>query len=406
MSRKEELKYFILVAIIFIAACMETDIYLPAFPDIMKHFSVSEGTVQGLLTWNFLGICISGPFYGPWSDSFGRKRPLLASLVLFFLGSVMTVFATGFSLMIVGRLLQGLGAGGCFTLGTAILFDVFQKEKAVNALNRLSMAIPVIMSIAPGIGAALNYHYGFRSNFLFIAFLVFLSLFACFFFFTESLSSEKRLPFHPISIGKSFQKILASIGFWQLTLATGLLFAGYIGFLSYTGVLFVSEFGISKTVAPWFQMMVLAAWTIGGFFLKRVLSAFGERNIKKIGSLLCLSGGIFFSVASFQFPENPYVLTITLLPYIFGANWVFGLYFPEVMELFPESKGVAASLVTSARLLIASITVGGVSMLYNQTIYPLTATIIITMVVIFPSLFFYEKNRSVTGKNEEMPSFH
>ena len=88
---------------------------------MMKAFSVSEGAIQGLLTWNFVGICLSGPFYGPISDSFGRKKPLMFALVLFFLGSVLTLFSIDFSQMILGRVLQGLGSGGCFTLGTAII---------------------------------------------------------------------------------------------------------------------------------------------------------------------------------------------------------------------------------------------------------------------------------------------
>ena len=54
--------------------------------------------------------------------------------------------------MLLGRVLQGLGSGGCFTLGTAILFDVFQKEQAVMALNKINVMIPVIMAGAPMLG--------------------------------------------------------------------------------------------------------------------------------------------------------------------------------------------------------------------------------------------------------------
>lgn len=115
------IKYLLLIIVIFIAACIETDIYLPAFPDMMLAFGVSEEVIQSLLTWNFVGICLAGPLYGPVSDSFGRKKPLIIALGLFLLGSLITVFAQTFEQMLLGRLLQGLGSGGCFTLGTAIL---------------------------------------------------------------------------------------------------------------------------------------------------------------------------------------------------------------------------------------------------------------------------------------------
>ena len=393
MNRKEELKYLFLITIIFIAGCIETDIYLPAFPDMMRAFSVSESTIQGLLTWNFIGICLSGPFYGPISDSFGRKKPLLAALILFLLGSILTFFGTDFSHMLIGRSLQGLGAGGCFTLGTAIIFDAFQKEKAVQAINSLNMAIPLIMSIAPIVGGYLNYMYGFRSNFLLIALLVLTSLFLCLFFFKESLPQKQRLTFNLPSISNDFKQVLMSTPFWKITFATSILFAVYISFLSYTTLLFVSEFGISKTFSPFFQMLILGAWTIGGLVLQRTLSILGIERIKKAGLNLCTAGTFSFMLASLIFPQNPYLLVGALLPYIFGANWVFGLYFPEAMELLPKIKGVTASLLTSARLLTAALTVALTSALYNATIYPLTIISFIALAAILYCLLSYEKEQ-------------
>ncbi len=391
MTRKEELKYLFLITIIFIAACIETDIYLPAFPDMMQFFSVSEGAIQGLLTWNFVGICVSGPFYGPLSDSFGRKRPLMIALLLFLVGSILTFFGTTFSQMLTGRVLQGLGSGGCFTLGTAIIFDAFQKEKAIQAINSLNLSIPLIMSLAPMVGGYLNYTYGFRSNFLLIALFVLVSLLLCLFYFKESLPVEKRLPFQVSSSLKDFKKVLFHSAFWQTTTAISLLFAGYIAFLSYTSVLFVAELGISKNLSPLFQVTVLCTWTVAGLCKRKALTALGNLRVKKIGIFSCIAGTASFTLASLITPQNPYLLTAALLPYISGANWVFGLYFPEAMELLPEIKGVVASVLTSVRLLIAALTVGLTSILYNGTIFPLTGVILGTLVVILPGLLAYEK---------------
>src|SRR3990170_6693591 len=93
MDAKKEFRYLFLIIVVFIAACIETDIYLPAFPDMMAWFSTSEAAIQGLLTWNFVGICVSCPFYGPLSDSLGRKKPLAFALGMFLLGSIITIFA-------------------------------------------------------------------------------------------------------------------------------------------------------------------------------------------------------------------------------------------------------------------------------------------------------------------------
>ena len=286
MDRNKEYKYLGLIILSMIAACVETDIYLPAFVDMMQYFSVSEGAIQSLLTCNFFGICLSGPLYGPLSDSFGRKKPLLIALAIFFVGSLVALAATTLPLMFIGRILQGLGSGGCFTLGFAIIFDAFQQEKAVKAMNRLCTFIPVIMAAAPLAGGMLNNHFGFRSNFLAIALLSFLSLFFCFLFLEETLDKSKRSSFQWSTLRNDFKQVLSHKGFWQLGLATSAIFSGYIAFLSGTSVLFIMELGLTKEQFPFVQAALLGAWVLAGLVVNKAIHWWGSDSIKKQGLIL------------------------------------------------------------------------------------------------------------------------
>lgn len=375
----------------FIAACIETDIYLPAFADMMVWFSASESAIQSLLTWNFVGICISGPLYGPLSDSFGRKRPLLIALGMFLAGSLITLFAQNFDQMLWGRILQGLGSGGCFTLGTAIIFDAFQKEKAISAVNSLNTIVPLIMAGAPLLGGYLNNTYGFRSNFLAITLFVLVSLLISLFFFDESLPKEKRAPLRIKALLNDFKQAFSNLAFWQLTLMMSLLFGAYIAFLSGTSVLFIVEFGMSKTAFPIVQATVLGGWVAGSLLLNRSIAKWGIPKIKTVGRNLSVLGVGILALATLFAPRDPYLLTSGIVLYSFGANWLIGIYFPEGMEILPHIKGVTASLLTSARLLIASLVIGLSSAFYNGTIYPLSITVIGTVVIILPVLILYEK---------------
>lgn len=399
MSTKNELKYLLLIIFIFIAACIETDIYLPAFPDMMAWFSASEGAIQSLLTWNFLGICISGPLYGPISDAIGRKKPLVLALLIFLVGSIITLFAQTLDQMLVGRILQGFGSGGCFTLGTAIIFDAFQKDRAIKAINHLNTIIPLIMAGAPILGGFLNQTFGFRSNFFAIALVVLLSLAACVFFFGETLPKEKRNPVQLRSILEDFKLAFTNLAFWQVTIVISMIFAGYIAFLSGTSVLFVVEFGMSKAVFPFIQAAILGGWVAGSLSLKRSIARWGAGKVKKSGIILSIIGGLALAFLSLIAPRDPYLLTSGVVLYAFGANWIVGLYFPEGMEILPRIKGITASLLTSARLLIASLVLGITSSLYDGTIYPLTA-VILASILFLPALFFYEKTKA--GKKEEL----
>lgn len=394
MNRRTEFKFLFLIIIIFIAACIETDIYLPAFPDMMVWFSASEGAIQSLLTWNFVGICLSGPLYGPLSDAFGRKKPLMIALSMFLLGSIITLFAQDLDQMLIGRVLQGLGSGGCFTLGTAIIFDAFQKEKAIQATNNLNTIVPIIMAAAPMLGGYLNQNFGFRSNFLAIAVFVLISLVISQFFYKETLPEEKRIPFKFSSILKDFKQALSNLAFWQLTMVISLLFSGYIAFLSGTSVLFVVEFGMSKVLFPFIQAAILGGWVLGSLLLNRAIRKWGIPKVKQAGIALCIAGGIVIALGALIAPRDPYTQTFGMVLYALGANWIIGLYFPEGMEILPNIKGITASLMTSARLLGAALIVGMTSALYNGTIYPLAGTVIATIAIILPTLIYYEKRRS------------
>lgn len=388
-----EWKYLLLITVTFIAACIETDIYLPTFTDMMAYFSISEQNIQSLLTWNFIGICISGPLYGPISDAIGRKKPLLFALGLFFAGSVITLYAETFDMMLWGRVLQGLGSGGCFTLGTAIIFDAFKQEQAILAIGRLNSFVPIIMALAPIVGGYLNFAYGFRSNFLAIGVCVLASLIICLLFLDETLEKEARVPFVLKRVANSFKTVLTSVPFWQTTAVVSLVFAGYLAFLSCISVLFVIEFGVDKYALPGFQAALLGVWVIAGLTYKGALARLGAQRVKTVGTILLLIGGICFVVAGLYAPSNPYLLTLPMLFYAFGANWVQGLYFPEGMQIFPDIKGIAASVLTSARLVLTALIVGVASHFYDATIYPILVLISALILVVFATIVAYERGK-------------
>ena len=388
---KKDLKYLFLIILTFIAACIETDIYLPAFPDMMEYFKTSEEVIQSLLTWNFIGICLSGPFYGPLSDAYGRKKPLLIALGLFSIGSLVTLIATSFDLMLVGRVLQGLGSGGCFTLGTAIIFDVFKKEKATEAINQLNTFVPLIMAGAPLLGGYLNENYGFRSNFLTIAIFVVLSFVISLFFLDETLPKKNQKPFSLSQTLTDFKTAFSNLRFWQLTICISLLFGGYLAFVSVSSILFILELGVSKSVFPFYQGSVLGAYVLASLTCSPMIRKWGVLKVKKTGVMSVFFGGFGLGIVSLVNPNSPLLLTSMMMIYSFGCSWIMAPYFGECMEILPEIRGITASLLTSFRLLATAILIGISSAFYDQTIYPVAILIAIVLCLTLPTLRFYEK---------------
>src|SRR3989338_2279555 len=99
---------------LFLISCLgqiSSDVYLPALPTIRNVFDTTEQWMQLSLAVFMLGFSISHLIYGPISDAIGRKKPLLCGLGVCIIGTSLCLFSTNISTLIIGRILQGVGAG-------------------------------------------------------------------------------------------------------------------------------------------------------------------------------------------------------------------------------------------------------------------------------------------------------
>jgi MFS transporter, DHA1 family, multidrug resistance protein len=92
-------------------------------------------------------------------------------------------------------------------------------------------------------------------------------------------------------------------------------------------------------------------------------------------------------------PNHPFLLTLIMMVYTWGVNWTQGLYFPESMDILPDKKGIAASVLTSARLLITAGTIETASYFYNASIVPLAVILLVISGMVSSLVFFYEKKQ-------------
>lgn len=383
MNRFHKIKTIALIMMIFLVACIETDMYLPSFPDMMIYFNTTEAMIQNILAWNFMGICASGPFYGPLSDSFGRKPVLMVALSFFLIGSIGTVLSNNIELMLLCRVLQGIGSGGCFTLGTAVIFDVFHEEEAIKVVNELNSIVPIIMAMAPMTGGYLNLHYGFRANFLVIAVFVVVSYLVSLFLLKESLPAEKRSPFQINKIINDFITALTCLRFWVPMMMINVIFTGYIAYISYSSILFVNDLGVSRTIFPYYQASVLIAFVSASLSANRFIANYGVACMKRWGLLMMIISGIWFIAAVFWDPSYYNLFHLGMIIYSFGAGWLIGPFFAEGMEVLPDIKGVTASIITSFRLLTAGAGIAAASMFYDGTARPVAILFVVLILLGF-----------------------
>ncbi len=143
------------LAVLASVAPFGTDLYLSAFPAMMGDLGTTATGVQLSLTAFLVGAGVGQVIFGPWSDKVGRMLPLLSGLVLFLAASVVAFSAGSIELLVVARLLQGLGGSAGMVIGRAMILDRERGQAAAKALSIMMMMIGGVAPVVAPLGGSL-----------------------------------------------------------------------------------------------------------------------------------------------------------------------------------------------------------------------------------------------------------
>ena len=143
------------------------DMYLPALPRIASELGLSSSVAQLTLTGTLGGLALGQLIVGPLSDALGRRRPLIAGILLHMAASVLCLFAPNIEVLGVARALQGVGAAAASVVAIAVVSDLFEESVAAVVMSRLILVLGVAPVLAPSLGAAVllrgSWHWVFAA---------------------------------------------------------------------------------------------------------------------------------------------------------------------------------------------------------------------------------------------------
>lgn len=147
-----------LLLVLFIGVLMgalDIAIVGPALPSLQTHFGVSERAIAWVFTLYVLSNLIGTPLMAKLSDAFGRRAIYALDVILFALGSLVVALSPNFAILLLGRALQGIGAGGIFPVASAVIGDTFPPEKRGSALGLIGAVFGIAFLIGPILGGVL-----------------------------------------------------------------------------------------------------------------------------------------------------------------------------------------------------------------------------------------------------------
>jgi DHA1 family bicyclomycin/chloramphenicol resistance-like MFS transporter len=222
------------------------DMYLPALPGIGDEFGVSSSVAQLTLTGTLAGLALGQLIVGPLSDSLGRRRPLMAGIVLHMVASMLCVLAPNIAILGVARGLQGMGAAAAAVVAIAVVGDLFSGSAAATVMSRLMLVLGVAPVLAPSLGAAVLLHASWHWVFLALVLLAGLLLLLAALALPETLPVAHRRPLRVRGIAATYAGLLRDARFVILVLVAALGMSGLFAYIAAAPFVLQGRYGVDQ----------------------------------------------------------------------------------------------------------------------------------------------------------------
>lgn len=228
--QKDNSKIFLLILLGMLSAFgpFVTDMYLPSLPAMGDYFSTTSSMVQLGLTTSMVGLAVGQIFFGPLSDRYGRRAPLLVAMWLFIASTICCLFSQNIQQFVAFRLIQGVAGAGGIVISRSVATDKYSGKELAKMLAVIGAINGVAPVAAPIIGGVLTDSIGWQGIFAILLGLGVALLAGCY-RFRESLPQERRLASKWHDTFRSFKVVLHDRQYvfyvLQMAFAQGVLFS-------------------------------------------------------------------------------------------------------------------------------------------------------------------------------------
>ncbi|WP_460218669.1 multidrug effflux MFS transporter [Psychroserpens sp. MEBiC05023] len=340
-----KIEFIVLMASLMSIVALSIDALLPALPEIGEALQVSNpNDNQLLITMIFLGLGFGQLIFGPLSDSFGRKLMVYIGFTVFVIASIICVTTNNFEVMIIGRILQGIGLSSPRTIAIAMTRDTYSGDFMAKILSIIVMFFILVPIVAPTFGQLLLDFFDWKA--IFNANLVIGLLIVLWFWKRqpETLNSSNRIKFSPkifITGTIEFIKYREAIAF---TIVSGFITGSFMVYLSTSQQIFQEQYQLGELFPYIFASTALSVG-LATFSNSRLVIQFGSFNIAYYATIAYAIISLLY-VILFYSGNNPsvHVLITFFLVQFFAVGFLFGNLRSLAMEPLGHIAGIGAAI--------------------------------------------------------------
>ncbi len=347
------------------------DIFTPALPQMVIEFASSNAGLQNTITVYVIGMSVGFLPVGVIADAVGRKRVLLAGLVLLILASMGCALAPGLSLLLVLRFVQGIGASACLLPAYAIAADCFRGARLVSVVGLLGAAWGAAPVLAPVVGGLVVQWGSWRLVFGLLALLAALVALVTAKVLPETLEDRLRTPVDLRGARRVLGEALRHRTFMAFVVMFGLIAAAQMAFGVEAPFLYQVELGISPAVYGMIALVVGTANLVGEIACNRAAQRISAHKLA-LGAwaLFCL-GAATLVISAEAVGAATWSITIGAALALVGC----GVLTPQTKGLalgvFRRNLGLISGLVSTCSYLIIGMATALLAYLPEQSQAPL-----------------------------------
>jgi DHA1 family bicyclomycin/chloramphenicol resistance-like MFS transporter len=353
---------------------LSVDMYLPALPQIADHFGAGSSVTQLSITTFAAGLGAAQLVVGPLSDRFGRRRPLLLSLVAYVIASLGCALAPTIGVLIACRFVQGAASGGGMVLARAIVRDRHSGHQLVRYFSLLMLVTGAAPILAPTIGAQVLRFTSWRGVFLLLLAVGALLLAVAGVALHETHPPERRHVLGPRALAGSIGALARERRFMGYVLTLGFINAAMFAYIAAAPFVFEDMHHVSPQA---FSLIfgVNAAGLIAVGQIVRVFPGYvTPPDVLHAGVVMCCIGATSFLVVTILDLGLPAILP-SLFLVVASVGAVSSTIPALALSEKPQVAGAASGMIGASQLLFGAAIAPVVGLAGRNSAFPLAISV-------------------------------
>ncbi|OLP61457.1 MFS transporter [Xaviernesmea oryzae] len=331
-------------------------------------------STQHVISLFKFGMVFGELWFGPLSDALGRRRSLIIGLCLYVAGSLIAMCAPSLPLLILGRVLQGIGVAGPKIATRAMIRDQFEGDAMAQVMSLMFTLFILVPMLAPVLAQGLIVHAGWRSLFAVYIGLAVLGGAWLLVRHPETLPRGRRIAFQPGLLWRNGKRILGCTRVTLLIAATGLVFGAQLLYLSIAPDLFFDLYGIGDRFPLYFAGLA-AGLGLASFVNAALVRRFGMEAMAWVGFAGLVLSGMALLLATVLSAGRPSLGPFMglMLCAFFAIGILFGNLNALALRSLGQIAGLGASLISAGSSLVSTLFAVALGRFYDGTAYGLAA---------------------------------